>query len=274
MAVSNHILKNLHSLIHNSTIKYLNEFVWQDIELTEEFKRLFEETLIESNYDVEFLGATAVITSPSKKYTFVPNQWFVIASYAVEVYEELHRYKKYLKMVAEARGIRFGDYVKELRDNATVTEKKLFLNCANSIFAEIYTDHGLIDEACSRLWRFSTDYSWWSGQKTIDRGDFYMSVILNMLNLVNVNQGYVADIVSIYATNSSLRQIITSIDGFTMNMENESISGEIIDIEPDRIVGGANDRATKDDSEVIPQPSRVRIKINGKSTLKEIKFNG
>ena len=47
------------------------------------------------------------------------------------------------------------------------------------------------DKVISRLWRFATDYSWWSGQKTIDRGDFYLSVVLSMLNLVNASQGYV-----------------------------------------------------------------------------------
>ena len=43
---------------------------------------------VKNNYDIEFLGATAVITSSSTKYIYVPNQWFVIASYAVAVFEE------------------------------------------------------------------------------------------------------------------------------------------------------------------------------------------
>ena len=74
-----HILKNLHSMIRNSAMTYMNEFVWQDVELTDEFKRAYEAYLQKSNYDIEFLGATAVITSPSAKYIYVPNQWFVIA---------------------------------------------------------------------------------------------------------------------------------------------------------------------------------------------------
>ena len=45
MAGKNHILKNLHSLIRNSALTYMNEFVWQDIQLTEEFKRTYEEYL-------------------------------------------------------------------------------------------------------------------------------------------------------------------------------------------------------------------------------------
>ena len=63
MAVKNHILKNLHSLIRNSALTYMNEFVWQDFELTEEFKKIYTTCLQSSRYEVEFLGATAVITT-------------------------------------------------------------------------------------------------------------------------------------------------------------------------------------------------------------------
>jgi len=76
----------------------------------------------------------------------------------------------------------------------------------------------IINDAIEKLWRFVTDYSWWSGQKTIDRHDFHMSVILNMLNLVNVSQGYVADIVSAYANDKELRYLVRSTDGFTVNL--------------------------------------------------------
>ncbi|HWR29008.1 MAG TPA: hypothetical protein VN631_04160, partial [Negativicutes bacterium] len=69
-----------------------------------------------------------------------------------------------------------------------------------------------------KLWRFTTDYSWWSGQKTIDRHDFHMSVILNMLNLVNASQSYVADIVSVYANDKELRYLVRSTDRFTVNL--------------------------------------------------------
>ena len=268
-----HILKNLHSLIRNSALTYSNEFVWQDIELTDEFKKKYARYLDKSKYDIEFLGATAVITSPYSKYIFVPNQWFVIASYAVDVYEELQRYKSYFKKVSEIMHKRPDSYAKLLRDNATAQDKAAFISCAKNVFSSISSDPELIEESASRLWRFVNDYAWWSGQKTIDRGDFYVSVVLNMLNLVNVSQGYVADIVNAYSTDYELRKLVLSPDAFTVNLDSWDKKERKEYIIPDEEI--RNDEGTPNEgAELIPKPERVRIKINGTSTLKEIKYKG
>ena len=275
MAAKNHILKNLHSLIRNSALTYMNEFVWQDIELTEEFKRVYEEYLQSNRYDVEFLGSTAVITSPSAKYIFVPNQWFVMASYTVEVYEELCRYKDYFKKVAERLHKRPDTYAKLLRDSASASDRNEFMNCARGVFATFCSDDSMVEESVTRLWRFVNDYAWWSGQKTIDRGDFYVSVILNMLNLVNASQGYVADIVNAYANNYELRKIVKSIDAFTVNGGDVPLTAKKDYILPDEEIRGQNDLNNgKSEEDVIPKPERVKIKINGSSSLKEIKYKG
>ena len=262
-------------MIRNSAMTYMNEFVWQDIELTETFKRAYESYLKESNYDVEFLGATAVITSPSAKYIYVPNQWFVIASYVVDVFEELQRYKEYFKKVADNLGMRPDAYAKLLRDSATITDRDTFISCAKNIFASLCSDSAMVEESASRLWRFVTDYAWWSGQKTIDRGDFHMSVILNMLNLVNASQSYVADIVTAYANDATLRMLVRSVDCFTINLHDEESDTSKEYILPDEEIRDqhpANQGGTS--TTAIPKPERVRIKINGTSTLKEFKFRG
>lgn len=270
-----HILRNLHSLIRNSALSYLNEFVWQDIELTEEFKEAYSSYLEKTKYEIEYLGHTSVITSPSTKYIYVPNQWFVIASYAVEVYEELQRYKEYFKRIAQIKGRKLDGYAKQLRDNATIKDRNEFIECAKSIFSKFCHDQEMVEESATRLWRFVNDYSWWSGQKTIDRGDFYVSVILNMLNLVNVSQGYVADIVSAYASDSKLRNLVKTIDGFTLNMddiEQEKRSSYLVpdeEIHSDNVV-----REQAVEYETIPKPEKVRIKISGSNTLKEINYKG
>lgn len=276
MVVKNHILKNLHSLIRNSALTYMNEFVWQDIELTEEFKRTYAECLKYNKYDVEFLGATAVITTPSAKYIFVPNQWFVMASYAVDVYEELNKYKNYFKIVSERLHKKIDSYAKSLRDGGSVTERSEFTNCAKGVFSLICTDDSMVDESVSRLLRFVTDYAWWSGQKTIDRGDFFVSVILNMLNLVNVSQGYVADIVHVYANNPKLRRLVRSLDEFTVNGTDLLTSSKHDCIMPDEEIVGQEAKLQRNEDYVIPKPERVKIKIkiNGTSTLKEIKYKG
>ena len=269
-----HILRNLYSLIRNSTLTYLNEFIWQDIELTSEFKTAFSNYLKSNGGDIEFLGATAVITSPSTKYIYVPNQWFVIASYTVEVYEELQRYKGYYKKVAAKLGKRPDDFAKLLRDAATFSDKTVFISCAKEVFRSFCSEEEMVEEAASRLWRFVNDYSWWSGQKTIDRGDFYVSVILNMLNLVNVSQGYVADIVSAYATDHRLRTLVQSVDGFTVNMDEVDESERRSFILPDEEIGSEANTKVAQQAETIPKPERVRIKISGSNTLKEIKYKG
>lgn len=275
MAGKNHILKNLHSLIRNSALTYMNEFVWQDIQLTEEFKRTYEEYLQSNRYDMEFLGSTAVITSPSAKYIFVPNQWFVMASYTVDVYEELCRYKDYFKKVAERLNKRPDSYAKLLRDSASASDRNEFTGCAREVFSSFCSDDAMVEESATRLWRFVNDYSWWSGQKTIDRGDFYVSVILNMLNLVNASQGYVADIVNAYANDYELRKLVRSIDAFTVNGTDTPLASSKDYILPDEEIRGQDTVKDNNPEEaVIPKPERVKIKINGSSSLKEIKYKG
>lgn len=267
-----HILKNLHSMIRNSTLAYMNEFIWQDIELTNEFKKAYSAYLKKNRYDIEFLGATAVITSSSTKYIYVPNQWFVISSYVVDIYDELQLYKDYFKKVAERLHIRPDEYAKLLRDTTSISDKNTFMNCAREIFSSFCSDEDMVEESTARLWRFVNDYAWWSGQKTIDRGDFYLSVILNMLNLVNASQSYVGDIVSAYANDYTLRTLVKSIDGFTINYDNGDIglidNYELLDEE----IGCMESSVSLTETETIPKPERARIKINGSNTLKEIKY--
>lgn len=269
---NNHILRNLHNLIRNSALTYMNEFIWQDIELTAEFMNAYESYLNNNNYDVEFLGTTAVITSPSTKYIYVPNQWFAIAAYAVEVYEELQRYKDYFKIVAEKAGVRPDEYAKQLRDNATSVDKNKFLKIAEEVFSFNCSDKNLIEEASARLWRFVNDYSWWSGQKTIDRGDFHLSVILNMLNLVNASQSYVGDIVSAYANDSKLRILVQSIDKFTVDMDQRDESNCKYLLPDEEIRNESVVHDVGSEAEVIPKPEKVVIKIKGSNTLKEINY--
>lgn len=215
----NLILKNLSSLIKNGTKKYNDEFVWQDVELTDEFKNEFESILKNTNNDIEFFNYTAVLKSPLDKTIYIPNQWFVIASYALETYIELLKYQDYFKTIACVLNQPVDIYAKKLRDSATVIDKSNFINCFIKMPDFNNVDMNLVEDAAAKLWRFVSDYSWWSGKKTIDRGDFFVSVILNMLNLVNASQGFVADIVSLYAESPKLIELSKNIEAFTINLE-------------------------------------------------------
>jgi len=211
-------LRSLGALIRKASSRYSNEFVWQDVILTAEFQESYKLYLERAKYEIEFFESTAVITTPQSRYIFVPNQWFVIAAYVVDIYEELYRYKELFVEITRYRGKSLDVYSKTLRDSTTAGEKKYFFEDAKQVLAKKNFDEAIIQDTIEKLWRFATDYSWWSGQKTIDRHDFHISVILNMLNLVNVSQGYVADIVSAYANDTCLRHLVRTTDGFTVNL--------------------------------------------------------
>lgn len=269
MKDNEYLLKNLGLLIRRATIRYTNEFIWQDVQLTEDFKKAFTDYLSSSRYDVEFFESTAVITSPLEKYIFVPNQWFVIAAYAVDVYEELIKYKNYFRSICDDLGKKTDVFAKALRDNPTITEKTAFFSSAEYILKRKASSKEQLDDACSKLWRFATDYSWWSGQKTIDRGDFFVSVILNMLNLVAASQGYVADIVNAYGTDNVLRVLVKSADRFTVGFNGSSLAleDEENDAETDTPVAPFH----QEDISSNEAASSGKIKItHGK--LKEIKI--
>lgn len=229
MVTREEILRDLGSLIRQSTVHYNQDFVWQDVTLTNEFKRTYEVYLSKLNASIEYYDSTSVITTSTSKYIFVPNQWFVIASYAVGVFGELGRYKDYFMKVASKCGKKPDEYAKHLRDNASVSDKTEFQFHARKIFSLEEIDSNKIEKAANRLWRFVTDYSWWSGQKTVDRGDFHNSVVLNMLNLVNASQGYVADIVGAYGSDIQLAQITRDLGSFTTNLEGTTYDFELVE---------------------------------------------
>lgn len=272
-----YLLKNLNQLIRTSTQLYQNEFIWQDINLTDEFKEFYKKYLEKTGCNIEFFDHTAVVTTSSFLYIYVPNQWFVIASYAVGVYEELMKYKNYAKKTAKKMGRKFNKEIAEqLRNNMNIEDKIRFINFAKEVFEEETDDPNIIAQSSERLWRFVSDYSWWSGQKTIDRGDFYISTILNMLNLVNVSQGYVADIVCAYASDPDLNRIVTDIYSFTLGMEidiSNDNTGGIIQNESGMEVSILRDEpAEYGESNPIVKPEKVKIKIKSTGGYKEIKF--
>lgn len=262
-------LKNLHLLIQKASTKYANEFVWQDVKLTEEFKNAYAEVLQFNRYDIEFFDYSAVITTSQGRYIFVPNQWFVIASYPLDVYMELMYYKEQVKSIADFIGKQFTPYVKQLRDQPTFSDKNSFFEAAEYILEGKIAPEK-IPEAKNRLWRFVSDYSWWSGQKTIDRTDFYMSVVLNMLNLVNASQGYVADIINVYANDFYLRMLVDEVDKFTVdlvcNILREEADTYIVEKE-----NSSNflDKREEQSDGSIKKPTRIKISENN---TREIRF--
>lgn len=181
-------LKRIYSLAAHR----FNQYDGKDFILPQTFKDQVKE--INSN-TITYNEFSAIIETRGNQNgvlnIFLPNQWFYIASYFTDFYNELQKYKKEaLKVVSKER-------LKELNGKTLTEQEKARLQQLT-----------LDETSRSNLVKFMTDYSWWSGAKTIDRGDFYVSPILNSARLVNASQSFVADLCAFLSDKTELVEAI------------------------------------------------------------------
>ena len=139
---------------------------------------------------------------------YMPNQWFYIASYFTDLYNELGKYKAYALQVTTKERL-----------------KGLDKSSLNEIEMRNLHSLDLDEESKEFLERFITDYKWWAGAKTIDRGDYYISPILSYAKLVNASQSYVADLCAFL---SDKNEIVKAIISGAERQENLQDSGKLI----------------------------------------------
>ena len=143
-------LRNLKQMASHASGRF-NQYEGVDFVLPQIFKEQVKE--INSN-TITYNKYSAIIETKGNQHgvlnIFMPNQWFYIASYFTDLFNELQKYKKYaLKVTTKER-------LKEL-NGKELSETEL-----NSIRQ---LD---IDEASKRcLERFITDYSWWGELKRL-----------------------------------------------------------------------------------------------------------
>ena len=188
-----------------------NQYEGEDFVLPEDFKQQVKEI---NSSTIEYNKYSAIISTKGTQNgvlnIYLPNQWFYIASYFTDFYNELQKYKKEaLKVVSKER-------LKELNGHSLTQEEQQRVN-----------DLSLDDNSKRFLVRFMTDYSWWFGAKTIDRGDFYVSPILSSARLVNASQSFVADLCAFLADKTELIKSIISAgdelyEGFQRDIKNEN----------------------------------------------------
>lgn len=237
------MLKNLNQLANDSRSKYVEEFQPGDIILSEEFKREFATLLRSNSANVVFYQYTSEVTSSGNKKIFVPNQWYLVAAYMVDYVHELLIYKKHLEKIFDIK-----DFSKKQRENfikaaktANISENEAdFKEVCHTYFTSINSDDVEIDS--KYMFKFITNYEWWFGSKTIDRGDFYVSPVLGLLRVVNASQSYIADICMHYTTNHALLEVARNL---TESQAPASILGNT-DLPPSsqtnipRLTGGCN----------------------------------
>lgn len=186
-------LRNLKQIYSLASGRF-NQYEGKDFVLP----RIFKEQVTEINSNtITYNDYSAVIETRGNQNgvlnIYLPNQWFYIASYFTDFYNELQRYKKEaLKVVSKER-------LKDLNGSSLTEQEESRLQSLS-----------LTDQSKLYLRRFMTDYSWWFGAKTIDRGDFYVSPILNSARLVNASQSFVADLCAFLANKKDLVQAIIS----------------------------------------------------------------
>lgn len=199
-------LRNLQQ-IYNLAADKFNQYDGNDFVLPLTFKEQVKE--INGN-SVTYNNYSAIIQTKGYQRgflnIFLPNQWFYMASYFTDFYNELIRYKKYaLKVTTKER-------LKVLDKGSLSVEEE---NSLQSL------DLNEISKNNLRL--FITDYNWWHGAKTIDRGDFYVSPILACASLVNASQSYVVDLCVFLADKQDLvRIIIEGVDKIAINKQKSS----------------------------------------------------
>ena len=187
--------------IYDDTNKRFNQYEGRDFILPEIFKERVKE--INSN-TITYNKYSAVIKTKGSQNgvlnIYLPNQWFYIASYFTDLYNELQRYKKAaIKVVEQKERLKT---IKE-RNELTLTEQE----------EKRLQEMNLTETSKENLRKFITNYTWWNGAKTIERGDFYVSPILNSAKLVNASQSFVADLCAFLSDKADLvKAIITGED--------------------------------------------------------------
>ena len=194
-------LRNLQQIYSLAAGKF-NQYDGNDFVLPLTFKEQVKE--INGN-SVTYNNYSAIIQTKGFQRGFLniylPNQWFYMASYFTDFYNELIRYKKYaLKVTTKER-------LKVLDKGSLSVEEENSLQSLD-----------LNDTSKNNLRLFITNYNWWHGAKTIDRGDFYVSPILACACLVNASQSYVVDLCVFLADKQDLvRIIIEGVDKIAIN---------------------------------------------------------
>ena len=232
-------LKDLHQLGEKLREDFEKVFVPEDIELPSSFKHSVTEL---GDYKYDYKKFLVHIYSDQLN-GYIPNQWFIIASFFVDYYIEVLKYKELVIEKLKDAGLNKADdrkvilskYTKlltELSKTKPMSEAKkdattLVRREISTIFEKLLIE----DSDKEKLIRFVSDYDWWYGGKTIDRGDFYVSPILALAKVVNASHSYIAEICKFYADKRDIADnlkenyISTSslTKGFSFNNKNQNL---------------------------------------------------
>jgi energy-coupling factor transporter ATP-binding protein EcfA2 len=182
-------LNDLNALKVELIQRFEENFKGEEITLPTFFKTRVNTIASDS---ITYLKYTVLITTRAGLKIYLPNQWLYIASYFTPFYELLTKYK------TNAQQFFSDNRLKSLKGGTLTVEEERKI-----------VDAGYNDDL-EYIRKFVTEYNWWGGGKTIDRGDFFVSPILNMAKVVNASQEYIATLCSFLSENPNLAQILVT----------------------------------------------------------------
>lgn len=201
-------LKDLHKLGELLRTEFEDVFTPDDVELPNSFKDSVKEL---GGYKYDYQRYLVHIYSDDL-HGYIPNQWFIIASFFVDYYNEVKNYKALLveeltycgltktedrKAIMSMYSTEIGKKPKEISFDQH--KRETVAKVRQHISDVLCNDSRIDDNDKEYLIRFVSDYDWWYGGKTIDRGDFYVSPILALSKVVNASHSYIADICKSFA---------------------------------------------------------------------------
>lgn len=217
------ILKNLNTALAHAKDRFTHEFIMQEVILNDTFKISFRNYLFTKDCNVEYFDKTTVVKNSTGQQIYIANQWFAIASYFVDFCTEMLTYRALFVKICKLMGMdakTMKEYATRLKTLSTEEDKVGFVNVAMQMLKNDFP--GREDEyknVAGYLWKFASDYKWWAGNKTVDRHDFYISALLNQMNVVNNNSEFLAIIVNSYASNLKLRLLAENVENFTIGIK-------------------------------------------------------
>lgn len=203
------------SALQKQAAENLKNIKFKDVELPQAFKDEFSQYAGElfSN-DIIWDRHTARLVSKGSDHLLylVPNIAFYYAAGLADFYSELEKYKKCFdaicqNLTAAETGLNAKDIpavsAEVLRENGSKNQK--LYNILLTKIGEYFVDN---ETNRRRFVSFVTDYGSWNGGKskgkTIDRGDFAASPILQTAELVNASHGYILELVKLMSRHGDM----------------------------------------------------------------------
>lgn len=205
------VLQSLEHLKNCLAEEYEKQDFSHDVRLPNQFKKAVK--TIDSNV-LEYDDYSVILKSSSDLTIIFPNQWLYIAAFFCEYYTLLQEYKKAVYRILNLSGEEGKTKIKSCLNNVEFT-------------TQLFDAAHYNEEDRDYLIKFLSSPDWWGGGKGIERGDFYVSPILNLAKLVNASQSYVADLCRFLAENPQyliyLREGSTE-EGLAMSLKKNHIN--------------------------------------------------